>query len=212
MLLAIDTSLGTSVGVVTDSGVAFDVTSPDPMAHAEVIGELIVRAIADAGGTASAVDRVVCGVGPGPYTGLRVGIAAAHAFAAGREVQLDSVVSHDAIAWDHPVTPNGELVVYTDARRRELYWSRYAAETMTGTHPRWKRIHGPVVTKPDLLPEGIPSIDGNVTGLRATALVELAAYIRENGSENGLEFETGGALYLRSPDVTPSNGPKRVTA
>ncbi|WGD36703.1 tRNA (adenosine(37)-N6)-threonylcarbamoyltransferase complex dimerization subunit type 1 TsaB [Lysinibacter sp. HNR] len=208
VLLAIDTSLGTSVGVKTGSGDLYDAVSEDAFSHAEAIGDLIRRVLNDAGVHPAQITGVINGVGPGPYTGLRVGIAAAQAFAAGRGVPLESIVSHDAIAWDQPVTLGEDLVVVTDARRREVYWSRYTAVTEGGMAAFWERKDGPVVTKPDQVPSGIPTVDGNRVGLRATSLIERADLMRTRGSA----FETGEALYLRSPDVTLSRGPKRVTA
>ncbi|GAA3581897.1 tRNA (adenosine(37)-N6)-threonylcarbamoyltransferase complex dimerization subunit type 1 TsaB [Klugiella xanthotipulae] len=202
MLLAIDTSLGTSVGVLTSDGQRFDATSPNPLKHAEVIGELIVSALSQSGVSAEGVTGVVVGMGPGPFTGLRVGIAAAEAFAAGRGVPLYRVVSHDGVVEGFPGAEGEHLLVVTDARRREVYWSRYVREGDT-----WRRVHGPAVGKAAELPEGVPVRDGNEAGLLATNLAVLATRMRAEGTD----FVTEGALYLRSPDVTPSTGPKRVT-
>ena len=84
VILGIDTSLGTAVAVVEPDGVVrADVHSADPRGHAEVIGDLLVRALDDASVTAHDVTHVAAGMGPGPFTGLRVGIAAARTFALG---------------------------------------------------------------------------------------------------------------------------------
>jgi len=100
MLLAIDTSTGTSVAVVDrDAGILAETGTDDAMRHAEVVGDLIREALDAAGVRPGALSGVAGGMGPGPFTGLRVGIAAAHAFALGIAKPFVPVVSHDAIAW-----------------------------------------------------------------------------------------------------------------
>src|SRR6185312_4479441 len=127
MLLAIDTSAGTSVAVVDrDGGVLSEVIETDTMRHAEVIGTLIDEALTVAGIEVRALSGVVAGMGPGPFTGLRVGIAAAKAFAIGAGKPLVPVVSHDAVAYDRYSSGYaGPLLVVTDARR-ERYWTAYS--------------------------------------------------------------------------------------
>src|SRR3954447_22600173 len=99
MILAIDTSLGTAVAVVEPDGVVrSQVENQDPRGHAEVIGSLIEQALAEASIGPADIAHVASGMGPGPFTGLRVGIAAARAFAMGRGVPVVPVVSHDAVA------------------------------------------------------------------------------------------------------------------
>ena len=126
-ILGIDTSLGTSVAVVEPDGVVrSQFESTDPRGHAEVIGSMIERALAEASVRPADITHVATGMGPGPFTGLRVGIAAARAFALGRGIPVIPVVSHDAVALDallHAALM-GELedaerfAVVTDARRR----------------------------------------------------------------------------------------------
>ena len=98
MLLAIDTSAGTSVAVVDGDRVLSEASDPGTRGHAEHIGTLIQTALAEAGATPADITGVVSGMGPGPFTGLRVGIAAARAFAAGRGIPVHPVASHDAVA------------------------------------------------------------------------------------------------------------------
>ena len=83
VILAIDTALGTSVALGTGDRVV-EAWSDDPRGHSEAIGSLIERVFTESDVDPSAVTHVVAGMGPGPFTGLRVGIAAAHAFALGR--------------------------------------------------------------------------------------------------------------------------------
>src|SRR6187431_1608671 len=120
MLLAIDTSAGTSVAIVDrDAGTLAEYSSLDTRKHAEVIGELIQACLADSGIAVTDLSGVVAGMGPGPFTGLRVGIAAARAFAFGAGTIVVPVVSHDAIAFGE----SEPVIVATDARRHEVYWS-----------------------------------------------------------------------------------------
>src|SRR5699024_2505685 len=96
-LLAIDTSIGTSVAIGCN-GRVWAVASENPRGHAEAIGTLLALVFAESGVAENRVDGVVAGMGPGPFTGLRVGIAAAQAFAAGREAPVYCLESHEAVA------------------------------------------------------------------------------------------------------------------
>lgn len=206
MLLAIDTSAGTSVAVVDlAGGVLAERTEADTMRHAEVIGELIEAVLAESGAAVAALSGVVAGMGPGPFTGLRVGIAAAKAFAFGAGKPLVPVVSHDAVAFDwYGAGGTGELLVVTDARRKELYWSAYSG---VGEHGLPVRIDGPGLTKPDDLPHaGMARLDASTVSAGALGMIAELRYA------NRLPFDADEPLYLRSPDVTLSNGPKRVSA
>ena len=127
MLLAIDTSAGTSVAIVDrERGVLSEHSEADTRRHAEVVGQLISECLQESGVTVGELAGVAMGMGPGPFTGLRVGIAAGNAFAFGAGKPAVRVVSHDAIAFQHfSAGERGPLLVVTDARRREVYWSRY---------------------------------------------------------------------------------------
>lgn len=204
MLLAIDSSIGTSVAVVDrDLGVLAEREVADTMRHAEVIGSLIRDALDASGVEVSALSAVAAGVGPGPFTGLRIGIAAARAFAFGAGKPLVAVVSHDAVAsaW-YAGGGSGELLVATDARRRELYWSRYEGTDAVGLPVR---AEGPALARPDDVPVAAARVDA----VRVSA-GELGM-IAERTWAAGLPFAADEPLYLRSPDVTVSAG-KRVTA
>lgn len=133
MLLAIDTSAGTSVAVVDPDLrlVLAERSTADTRRHAEVIGPFLAAALAESGIENAALTAVVAGMGPGPFTGLRVGIVAARAFAAARGIPVLPLVSHDAAAAAVDARPDlddsvaAPFVVLTDARRREQYWSVY---------------------------------------------------------------------------------------
>ena len=206
MLLAIDTSAGTSVAVVDrDGGILAEVGEADTMRHAEVVGDLIRAALDASGTTVSALSGVVAGMGPGPFTGLRVGIAAATAFAFGAGRPLVPVVSHDAVAYDWYAEGNsGPVIVVTDARRRERYWTAYSGADGFGLPVR---LDGPGLAKPDELPHpDLSRIDAQVVPAGRLGMLAELRYA------NGLPMDADEALYLRSPDVTLSAGPKRVTA
>jgi len=206
MLLAIDTSAGTSVAVVDlDAGVISEVIETDTMRHAEVIGTLIDEALRVAGVEVRALFGVVAGMGPGPFTGLRVGIAAAKAFAIGAGKPLVPVVSHDAVAYERYATgATGPLLVVTDARRRERYWTAYSGADDLGLPIR---LDGPGLAKPDELPHpDVPRVETDIVPAGRLGMLAELRYA------NKLPMDADEALYLRSPDVTLSAGPKRVTA
>lgn len=193
MILSIDSSMGTSVAVVTmDGEIVSSVSSEDPRAHAELIGVLIERSLATAAVTPSDVTAVVMGVGPGGFTGLRVGMAAAEAFAFVRDLPLYPVVSHDALGW----TSDGDVVVVTDARRGEVAYSVY------GHGSSMRRVYGPALSTPALLDTALgewagwprieaTTLDAGVLGIVALAMVGA-----------NLPLPSRIPLYLRAPDVT----------
>ena len=94
-------------------------------AHAELLTPTVVGVAAEAGLTLADVDAVVVGCGPGPFTGLRVGMATAAAFGHALGVPVHGVCSLDGIGNQTGNQSRGEVLVVTDARRREVYWARY---------------------------------------------------------------------------------------
>jgi len=202
VFLAIDTSAGTSVAVTDGDRVLAERSTEDTMRHAEVIGEMIEATLDDAGVTPNSLDAVVAGMGPGPFTGLRVGIAAARTFAWGIARPLIPVVSHDAVAleqWSAGV--RGGILVVTDARRREVYWSAYALDDLGA-----ERADGPALCRPDELPHPeLRRVDA--TQISAGQLGRIARIRRAQG----LPDEFTEPLYLRSPDVTMPGARKRVS-
>ncbi|CAN5240931.1 tRNA (adenosine(37)-N6)-threonylcarbamoyltransferase complex dimerization subunit type 1 TsaB [soil metagenome] len=204
MLLAIDTSAGTSVAVVDrEAGILAEHSSDDTRRHAEVVGQLISACLADSGVAVAALSGVVAGMGPGPFTGLRVGIAAARAFAFGAGKIVVPVASHDAIAFGEP----GPFVVATDARRGELYWSAYDGPDAAALPVR---TLGPSLVKAAELESVVPAshrvIHARIVSAASLGMLAEALYA------NGRPFAPDEPLYLRSPDVTLSAGPKRVTS
>jgi len=208
VLLAIDTSAGTSVAIVDlDGGILAERSSPDPRGHAELIGTFIAECLDESGVAPSALSGVVSGMGPGPFTGLRVGIAAARAFALGVGRPVVPIASHDAIAF--AAGEHRPLLVTSDARRREVFWSTYSGRDAAGLPVR---TAGPALAKADALADAVTGFDGYL--LLDAGLVSAGALgmLAETLHANGRPFAADEPLYLRSPDVTLSAGPKRVTA
>ncbi|MBX3099218.1 MAG: tRNA (adenosine(37)-N6)-threonylcarbamoyltransferase complex dimerization subunit type 1 TsaB [Salinibacterium sp.] len=206
MLLAIDTSAGTSVAVVDRAaGILAEHSSDDTRRHAEVIGDLISACLTDSGVAVGDLSGVVAGMGPGPFTGLRVGIAAARAFAVGAGKIVVPVVSHDALAFGQ----DGPLLVATDARRREVYWTTYSGTDAAGLPVR---THGPALAKATDLEQTVQNFTNYRLLEARTVSAGALGMLAETLYANRRPFATDEPLYLRSPDVTLSAGPKRVTA
>ena len=118
-VLAIDTSTSrTSVALIAGDKVLFNEFHEDPLAHGEVLPVLVAKAMKLNVG----IDLVAVGMGPGPFTGLRVGIAFAQSFALGMNVKWHGVCSLDAMAGS---ISDKDFIVSTDARRKERFWARY---------------------------------------------------------------------------------------
>jgi tRNA threonylcarbamoyl adenosine modification protein YeaZ len=136
LVLAIDTSTpAVTAGVVADGRMVAERVTVDPRAHAERITPNVLAAMADAARSMADLDAVVVGCGPGPFTGLRVGMATAAAYGHALGIPVYGVCSLDAIGGQ----TTGEVLVVTDARRREVYWARYRDGV---------RIDGPQVSAP----------------------------------------------------------------
>lgn len=190
LLLSIDTSAGTSVAVFGSeclSIVSFD----DPFGHAENIGEAIARALLDAGIETSELNSIAVARGPAPYTGLRVGMAAATALSKALAISLFGIITLDAIAHSQNFQ---KLLVVTDAKRRELFAATYEAG---------KRSAGPMLLNPTQLSE-YEDYEILQQPSNAKLIGEFALYALNQGHD----ISDLSALYLRSPDVTPSSGKK----
>ena len=118
-VLAIDTSTAqTSVALIQDGEVLFNKSHNDPLAHGEVLPKLVAQALA----VNKQIDLIAVGMGPGPFTGLRVGIAFAQSYALAAQIDWVGVCSLDAMAAG---INQSEFIVSTDARRKERFWARY---------------------------------------------------------------------------------------
>lgn len=207
--LAIDTSAGTTVALIRNGIVVAEANYDNTMGHAESIAVAIAEVVAAA--PDASIISVVVGRGPAPFTGLRVGIAAAMMFAEGAKAQLSGVISLDAIALsaiDERVTPDTPLLITTDARRKEVYYALYSG---LNSHGVPIRIDGPAVIKPVALEEML--IDKNITPITteqkisAVAIAKLAeAQLRDGSLSHDVT-----ALYLRQPDAVEGQFGKKVS-
>ncbi|MEO3760757.1 tRNA (adenosine(37)-N6)-threonylcarbamoyltransferase complex dimerization subunit type 1 TsaB [Mycobacterium sp. B14F4] len=190
LILAIDTATpAVTAGVVRLDGlqVLAERVTVDPRAHAELLTPNVVGALADAGVTVADLDAVVVGCGPGPFTGLRVGMASAAAFGHALGVPVHGVCSLDAIGIGSAAT-GSEMLVVTDARRREVYWARYRDGI---------RIDGPAVNAPADVPGA------------SDALARPPVYPTVAGLVRAVPDWTAEPaplipLYLRRPDAKPA--------
>jgi tRNA threonylcarbamoyladenosine biosynthesis protein TsaB len=203
VLLAIDTSSGTAVSVLIDGKVASELYEDNSMHHAEQIGLLLSKVLKVAGKKSSEVTAVAVGVGPAPFTGLRVGIAAAKLFAEGVKVPIFGVSSLAAIAYLEPL--DQPTLILTDARRSEVYFGLYQAKSK---HGEPKVILGPGVKKQaeletELLSKGISylSVSGQIKA-SSVGLLALAQLAEGTADTKVL------ANYLRAPDAVPAKGKK----
>lgn len=185
----------------------------DAHRHAELLAPAISKVIADAGVARTDLTAIAAGVGPGPYTGLRVGLVTARVLGAALGIPVYGVCSLDVIAADVEVDTG--FLVATDARRREVYWAEYDG--------RGSRVGGPAVNAPAEVPDrGLPvagegallypSSLPNSTGPAypaATSLCRMTAAALAAGDEGRLMPPE--PLYLRRPDVRQPGAPKRVT-
>lgn len=201
LVLALDTATPAVTAGVVRLGSGIEVLAArvtvDPRAHAETLTPNAVGALEDAGVGVSALDAVVVGCGPGPFTGLRVGMATAAAFGHALGIPVHGVCSLDAIA----AGTTGELLVVTDARRREVYWARYRDGV---------RVGGPAVNAAADVPAGAGAVAGSP---EHAALFDLPRLAPVSPSVAGLvaavsdwdgEPQPLVPLYLRRPDAKPS--------
>lgn len=206
LVLAIDTATTVTVGLAAGATyLAGDVVA-DRMAQVEQLMPTVAKVIDSAGVTLGDVDDIVVGLGPGPFTGLRVGVVTAQILASTLSARLHGICSLDVIAAQHAgdQRPPGEFVVATDARRRELYWARYRADG--------SRLDGPAVGRPDQLPE-LPTVGPGAElypGL--TAVPGPRALDARTLALRGPSLPAAGTtpLYLRRPDAAVPSRRKSV--
>jgi tRNA threonylcarbamoyl adenosine modification protein YeaZ len=169
--------------------------------HAELLTPAVRDVLAEAGVTMADLDAVVTGLGPGPYTGLRVGIVTAAAFGDARGLPVHGVCSLDAIG-------TGARSVVTDARRKEVHWATYDEAGL--------RLTGPGVDRPEDAPVADPVV-GDVRfaerlGRAVTAAdVTTAGLLRAAAPLLGRPPLPLEPLYLRRPDAVPSLTRKPVS-
>ena len=216
LLLGLDTATPAVTVALHDGGQPMaQLVTVDAHRHAELLAPAIAKVVADAGASQRDLTGVVAGVGPGPYTGLRVGLVTARVLGAALGIPVYGVCTLDVIAAD--VDAGGrDFLVATDARRRELYWARYDGAG--------RRAAGPEVAKPALIPaSGLPAAgEGPMLypevlpeGLgpafpAAATLCRIAVAALAAGDPEGVLLPPE-PLYLRRPDAREPGAPKRVT-
>lgn len=169
--LAIDTATSrTIVGIIAGDKVLFEAFHEGATEHGFAITELVMKALQ----ICPQPDQVVVGMGPGPFTGLRVGITFAHLFAMAREIPVIGVCSLDAID-----IKESEYTVAIDARRKEIYWAKYKDGV---------RVLGPAVSKP-----------AEVVNFVIDQYPDLMKLVALSASQNITE-----PMYLRRPDAVPT--------
>ena len=215
LLLAIDTATSAiTVALHDGDGVLAESSTLDPRRHGEYLAPGIAEVLAHAGHTAAEVSAVIAGTGPGPFTGLRIGLVTARTFAFACGIPVFGVCSLDAMAhqaWlEDPVGLGRSCVVATDARRKEVYWAGYDV-TIRGVVRRGR----PMVAKAAAIAaevRGLPVIGRGAVlyadcfgprlgplDVSAGVLAGLAARRLAAGED------LGGAepMYLRRPDASP---------
>lgn len=217
LVLAIDTATpAVTAGVVeVSSGVAQlrAVHAPhDARGHGELLAPSIRAALTEADCGIADVEAIVAGLGPGPFTGLRVGLVTAGILADVRRLPVYGVCSLDGIGAALP--DEAELLVATDARRREVYWARYR---------HGSRVDGPGVARAaDLALDGVTAVAGPGAEVYAEAWPDLPRHIRypDPAALASVALDRVAArapsdpltpLYLRRPDATVPGAPKRVS-
>ncbi|WP_371599162.1 tRNA (adenosine(37)-N6)-threonylcarbamoyltransferase complex dimerization subunit type 1 TsaB [Streptomyces sp. NBC_00564] len=212
LLLALDTATpAVTVALHDGTSVIASSSQVDARRHGELLLPAVDRVLAEAGLRLDAVTGVVVGVGPGPYTGLRVGLMTADTFGLALDVPVYGLCTLDGLAYAAEV--DGPFVVATDARRKEVYWARYA-------DPR-TRVSEPAVDRPaDLDLGGLPAVGAGALlypdtfpDARAPEYVSAAALasLAAEKLAAGEELAAPRPLYLRRPDAQVPKNYKVVT-
>ena len=225
-----------SVALHDGERVVSEAFAADARRHGELLAPMIAQVMADAGASRADLTAVAVGVGPGPYTGLRVGVVTARVLGAVLGIGVHGVCSLDLIAAvaSRSVAPGREFLVATDARRKEVYWARYDAAG--------GRLEGPLVGSagsiagaPGLAAAGsggqlYPEAFGEIIGPAYPDARTLSAIVAgQLGGQAGppspgsrppasspppwpaVPLLAAEPLYLRRPDAREPGPPKRVT-
>lgn len=207
MLLAFDTATpAVTVALHDGSSIVGRYGVVDSLRHGELLAPAILEVLAGAGCVPRDVTRIAVGVGPGPFTGLRVGIVTARTMGAVLGVPVVGVCSLDVVAAGVSVAE--PFAVVTDARRKEVYWARYRSAHDRATAPAVGKpadaaYDGPVAGQgaalyPNEFPRAVPPAYPDAADL-ARLVVEGRA-----------ELLPAEPLYLRRPDIAEPRARKRV--
>lgn len=215
LLLALDTSTpAVTVALHDGERVLAEALTVDARRHGEALAPNVESVLAQAHVRPADLTDIAVGVGPGPFTGLRVGLVTARVMGAVLGVPVHGVCSLDALAAASGL--EGDFLVATDARRREVYWARYAGpyariSAPAVDTPAAVSAHAPAlpvvgqgaVLYPDWFPDARPPELVSAADLAAVAVHRLA---------EAVPLLPPDPLYLRRPDATPSAARKPVSA
>ena len=186
-------------------------SSEAPMKHGEQLAPLVARCLEEAGIVRQDLTAVAVGTGPGPFTGLRVGLVTARTLGLVLDVPVYGVCSLDVIAVEVVGTGSatGSFLVATDARRKEVYLASYDVDG--------HRLEGPVVTRPDEVAT-LAEVAGAGPSLYPEAFPHAIAPSRPSagwlatavGAEL-VELTDPDPLYLRRPDAVAGAPRKPVS-
>ncbi|SRR5581483_3354549 len=192
----------------------------DARRQGELLAPMIADVLADAGATRADLTAVAVGVGPGPYTGLRVGLVTARVLGEVLGIPVHGVCTLDIIAAAAAPPADTDFLVATDARRKEVYWARYDAQG--------QRTAGPQVGAATAIPDGadlaVAGDGGRMYAAAFGAVIEpahpdartLCTMVARHAeaeaeAKAGPELLPPEPLYLRRPDAREPGAPKRVT-
>lgn len=206
MILGIDTStsfISVAVYDEDDAMVVAERNGIGPMQHGEQLVPTIEAALADAGLRGHDLTSIVVGVGPGAYTGLRVGVMTARTLGLVWSIPVYGVCSLDAIGYAADLTG----IATIDARRKELFWAVYE---------EGRRADGPYVSRPDEVPSDVlvagagPELYPDHFPAAHGPTAPVAAFLAEALADEDVEVLDPEPLYLRRPDAVAPGAPKRV--
>ena len=212
MLLAFDTATPlVTVALHDGADVVAEASAAHPMRHGEQLAPLIDRVMSQVGVVRQDLTAVGVGVGPGPFTGLRVGLVTARTLGFVLEIPVYGLCTLDVVAVEAADTGTvaGDFVVATDARRKEVYLAWYAASG--------RRLDGPVVIRPAEAVTDLP-VAGEGARLYPDAFPHAvepsrpsAGWLARALAEERAELFDPEPLYLRRPDADAPGPPKPVT-
>lgn len=228
LLLAFDTATpAVTVALHDGTELLAEYTEVDARRHGELLAPGIRAVLAEAGRSRLELTDVAVGVGPGPFTGLRVGLVTARALADALGIAVHGVCTLDILAW--AVRQDGPFAVATDARRREVYWARYEAAERRVTEPAvdWPHVVAPLTAGlpvagegaakyPDAFPVAIAPLLPSAADLAELTVRRLAAGSAAS-AESADSTQTTAALlppvplYLRRPDAVEPGARKPVS-
>jgi tRNA threonylcarbamoyl adenosine modification protein YeaZ len=228
LLLALDTATpAVTVALHDGSTVLAETSATDRRRHAELLAPAIERVLAQAGAGASDLTDVAVGTGPGPFTGLRVGLVTARMTASALGLRLHGVSTLDALAAQavEDATVGPEFLVATDARRREVYWAAYCVDLgvaggVDGGVPLPERVDGPHVARAADVPRDGRAVVGRGAELYGAELGPAVAPLDPSAGAlarlvvrrlaAGADLSDVEPRYLRRPDVHESAARKSV--